>query len=245
MTLKKVILLNDNFISNNLVFINNQIDASFQIEELQTIAKIFKKRYFNFFITEDFGDVNNYMEDSIKELFTINKYKYSRLWESTQQQYNMIDNYDKNSTITITRTGKQKETTKNGDVISSVDSETSDTTQLGERKTTNKVAPYDSDKMYDSNSSIIANTQDININRVGGNTRTTKGEDIRTTEYENYSETTTEHTSGNIGVTTSAQMLQGERELAIFSFWDVVIDDLVKYVLIFPYDLGGDWHNRR
>lgn len=240
MTLKKVPLLNNDFIANNLLFINNQIDASFQSEELQTIAKIFKKRYFNFFISEDFGDVNDYMEESVKELFTINKYKYSRLWASTQQVYNMIDNYDKNSTITITRSGKQKETTKNGDVISSVDSETSDTTQVGERKTTNKVSPYDSEKMFDSNSSIIANTQDININRVGGNTRTTKGDDIRTTEYENYSETTTEHTSGNIGVTTSAQMLQGERELAIFSFWDVVIDDLVNYVLIFPYDFGGD-----
>ena len=240
MTLKKVTLVNDNFIANNLLFINNQINTSFQIEELQTIAKIFKKRYFNFFITEDFGDVNDYIECSVKELFTINEYKYSRLWETTQQQYNMIDNYDKQSTITITKSGKQKETTKNGDVISSVDSETSDTTQIGERKTTNKVSPYDSDKMYDSNSSIIENTQDININRVDGNSLTTKGDDIRTTEYENYSETTTEHTSGNIGVTTSAQMLQGERELAIFSFWDVVIEDLVNYILIFPYELGGD-----
>ena len=239
MTLKNVTLLNDDFIANNLVFINNQIDASFELAELQTIAKIFKKRYFNFFISDNFGDVNNYMEDSVKELFTINKYKYSRLWESTQQHYNMIDNYDKNSTITITKSGKQKETTKNGDVISSVDSETSDTTQIGQRKTTNKVSPYDSDKMYDSNSSIIENTQDININRVDGNTKTTKGDDIRTTEYENYSETTTEHTSGNIGVTTSAQMIQGERELAVFSFWDVVIEDLVNYALIFPYYLGG------
>lgn len=242
MTLKKVTLLNDEFISNNMLFINNQINASFQLAELQTIAKIFKNRYFNFFISEDFGDVNNYMENSVKELFTINKYKYSRLWESTQQVYNMIDNYDKNSTITITKSGKQRETSKTGDVISSVDSETSDTTQIGQRKTTNKVSPYDSDKMYDSNSSLIENTQDININRVGGNTRTTKGDDIRTTEYENYSETTTEHTSGNIGVTTSAQMIQGERELAVFSFWDVVIEDLVKYALIFPYEFGGDEH---
>lgn len=240
MTLKKVSLINDNFIANNLVFINEQINAGFQLAELQTIGKIFKKRYFNFFITDDFGDVNEYMESNVKELFIINKYKYSRLWESTQQIYNMIDNYDKNSTITITKTGKQKETSQNGDVISSVDSETSDTTQIGERKTTNKVSPYDSDKMFDSNSSIIANTQDININRVNGSTRTTKGNDIRTTEYENYSETTTEHTSGNIGVTTSAQMLQGERELALFSFWDVVIEDLVNYVLIFPYDFGGE-----
>ena len=240
MTLKKVTLLNDDFIANNLSFINNQINASFQLEELRTIAKIFKKRYFNFFITDDFGDVNNYMECSVKELFTINDYKYSRLWESTQQVYNMIDNYDKNSTITITKSGKQKETSKTGDVISSVDSETSDTTQIGQRKTTNKISPYDSDKMYDSNSSLIENTQDININRVGGNTRTTKGDDIRTTEYENYSETTTEHTSGNIGVTTSAQMIQGERELAVFSFWDVVIEDLVNYALIFPYEFGGE-----
>ena len=240
MTLKKVTLLNDDFIANNQLFINNQINASFQLAELQTVGKIFKNRYFNFFISEDFGDVNNYMECSVKELFTINKYKYSRLWESTQQVYNMIDNYDKNSTITITKSGKQKETSKIGDVIASVDSETSDTTQIGQRKTTNKISPYDSDKMYDSNSTLIENTQDININRVGGNTRTTKGDDIRTTEYENYSETTTEHTSGNIGVTTSAQMIQGERELALFSFWDVVIEDLVSYVLIFPYEFGGD-----
>lgn len=233
-------MLNDNFIANNLLFINMMIDANFQLAELQTIAKIFKKRYFNFYIVEDFGDINDYIEDSVKELFTINNYKYSRLWESTQQEYNMIDNYDKNSTITITKSGKQKETTKNGDVMSTVDSETSDTTSIGERKTINKVSPYDSNSMYDSNSSTIDNTEDSNINKVDGTTRTTKGDDIRTTEYENYSETTTEHTAGNIGVTTTAQMLQGERELAVFSFWDVVIEDLVSYVLIFPYELGGE-----
>ena len=239
MTLK-VTLISDNFIANNLLFINMMIDTNFQLAELQTVAKIFKKRYFNFYISEEFGDVNDYMEESIAELFTINNYKYSRLWESTQQEYNMIDNYDKNSTITITKSGKQKETMKNGDVMSTVDSETSDTTNIGERKTTNKVSPYDSNNMYDSNSSTIDDTQDSNINKVDGTTRTIKGDDVRTTEYENYSETTTEHTRGNIGVTTSAQMLQGERELAVFSFWDVVIEDLVNYVLIFPYDLGGE-----
>lgn len=240
MTLKQVTLLNNNFFVNNMNFINMLIDTNFHSDELQTIAKIFKKRYFNFYITEDFGDVNDYMEDSVKELFTINKYKYSRLWESTQQEYNMIDNYDKNSTITITKSGKQKETSKIGDVVSTVDSETSDTTSIGERKTTNKVSPYDSNSMYDSNSSTIDNTQDSNINKVDGSTRTVKGDDVKTTEFENYSETTTEHTRGNIGVTTSAQMLQGERELADFSFWDVVIEDLVNYVLIFPYEVGGE-----
>lgn len=240
MTLKKVTLLSNNFIANNMLFINMLIDTNFQLAELQTVAKIFKKRYFNFYISEDFGDVSEYMEDSITELFTINNYKYSRLWESTQQEYNMIDNYDKNSTITITKSGKQKETNKIGDVVSTVDSETSDTTSIGERKTTNKVSPYDSNSMYDSNSSTIDNTQDSNINKVDGSTRTVKGDDVKTTEFENYSETTTEHTRGNIGVTTSAQMLQGERELAVFSFWDVVIEDLVNYVLIFPYEFGGD-----
>lgn len=239
MTLK-VTSLNNIFISNNRTFINAQINTSFQLEELQTVAKVFKKRYFNFYIAEDFGDVNDYMEDSVKELFVINKYKYSRLWESTQQEYNMIDNYDKNSTITITKSGKQKETTKNGDVMSTVDSETSDTTSIGERKTTNKVSPYDSNSMYDSNSSTIDNTQDSNINKVDGSTRTTKGDDVKTTEFENYSETTTEHTAGNIGVTSSAQLIAGERELADFSFWDVVIEDLVNYVLIFPYEVGGE-----
>lgn len=233
-------MLNDNFIANNLLFINMLIDTDFQLAELQTVARIFKKRYFNFYISEELGDINDYMEISVEDLFTINNYKYARLWESTQQEYNMIDNYDKNSTITITKNGKQKETTKNGDVMSTVDSETSDTTQIGERKTTNKVSPYDSNSMYDSNSSTIDNTEDSNINKVDGTTRTTKGDDVRTTEYENYSETTTERTRGNIGVTTSAQMIQGERELAVFSFWDVVIEDLVNYVLIFPYEIGGD-----
>lgn len=233
-------MISDNFIANNLLFINNQINTTFQIAELQTVGKIFKKRYFNFYITEDFGNPSDYMEYSIKELFTINKYKYSRLWESTQQEYCMIDNYDKNSTITITKSGKTKETNKIGDVVSTVDSETSNTTQIGERKTTNKVSPYDSNSMYDSNSSTIDNTEDSDVNKVDGTTRTTKGDDVKTTEFENYSETTTEHTRGNIGVTTSAQMLQGERELALFSFWDVVIEDLLNYVLIFPYDLGGE-----
>ena len=51
-------------------------------------------------------------------------------------------------------------------------------------------------------------------------------------------ETTYKHenrTRGNIGVTTSQQMLESEREVALFNFVGIVAHDIVKLIAICLY----------
>lgn len=77
--------------------------------------------------------------------------------------------------------------------------------------------------------------------------------DTNTTTYNNITDSNiksfngrkdkTSHTrSGNIGVTTSQQMLQSEREIAMFSFWNALFKDIATEIL-FYYDceVCGEW----
>lgn len=56
-----------------------------------------------------------------------------------------------------------------------------------------------------------------------------------TSRNENETYTHTSHMYGNIGVTTSQQMLQSEREVAYFNFESIVAHDIIKLIAICIY----------
>ena len=59
-------------------------------------------------------------------------------------------------------------------------------------------------------------------------TDTVTGKEEVTYKHEN-------HTHGNIGVTTSQQMLESEREVALFNFVGIVAHDIIKLIAICIY----------
>ena len=125
--------------------------------------------------------------------------------------------------------------------------------------TTNKVSAYDNDsysndtqtttkKEYDSNKDTQKTTKDTYTD-----TNTDKGtntlnsdpvENTSTNVYKNVTinkdgERTDTHTlsrSGNIGVTTTQQMLQQERDIAYFNFIDIICNDLKKVMCKLIYE---------
>lgn len=147
----------------------------------------------------------------IVAFLVFNKYKYETLYNTTILNYNPIENYsmtEKNERNTDAHTdnmliGARKMT--QGE-------------QIGEATTSNKP--------FDSNDFTQTNKVDNKINaRTDTSDSTTD-----TNTYGSQHEVNTFERFGNIGVTTSQQMLQSEREVALFSLYETLFDELLTNI---------------
>lgn len=151
------------------------------------------------------------------------------------------------------------ETTKIGAINTETNSSTS---KKGSETNEKEVAPYDTETYYnqEKNTLSFTNRSDTNNSTTTTNARTdtrtnnsteklgaredttksstsnTFGEHTdATNRNENETYTHKSHMYGNIGVTTSQQMLQSEREVAYFNFVSIVAHDIIKRIAICIY----------
>lgn len=143
------------------------------------------------------------------------KYEYDKLVDTLSLEYNPIENYSMTEKGTDTRTPNITQTNK-GVNTNTVGVDTSITTG----KTT-----------FDKSDSFINDTKTTNT---GTNTDT---QDINTTVTTAGTEKTVHEftRSGNIGVTTSQQMIESERQLAMFSVVDLFVKAIADIILIGVY----------
>ena len=140
---------------------------------------------------------------------------WDRIYKASLLEYNPIENYDRQETETIT--GTQAHSGK--------DTTTNTGTSSGSGSDTNKIAGFDSNTLvdHDSSSTTASST-------ASGTTELTHGEQIAD------SHTKTSRIRGNIGVTTSQQML--EQEIAVtdkLNIYDVITNDFKNRFCILVY----------
>lgn len=155
----------------------------------------------------------------IQNLFAVNSYKYETLAATLNLEYNPIENYS------MTEEGK--------DIHEGVDhrvqnfgAQYSDSSQnLGPQKTTttHNVAPMD-------NNNYLKRDQDIFESESITNTAHQNVGERQDVDDTNRDLTITHQfkRSGNIGVTTSQQMLESERQVALFNLYNVIWEDIIK-----------------
>lgn len=156
-------------------------------------------------------------------------------------------------------TNTDNETTKIGAINTETNSSTS---KKGSESNEKEVAPYDAETYYnqekdtlsfnnrtDTNESTTTTNArtdtrtNTNTEKVGARKDTTEsstsntfgGHTDATSRNENETYTHKSHMYGNIGVTTSQQMLQSEREVAYFNFVSIVAHDIIKLIAICIY----------
>lgn len=158
------------------------------------------------FLTSQKEVQNAYQEfvKLVKSHLLLNSYKYSGLYKTTQLEYNPIENYSMTESGTDTRT-PDLSTTDSINVGAQSNSTTS----------TDSVSPYDTQVFTDSNKTIVSEN---NGARADSNTRTESGTDTTSHELKR---------SGNIGVTTSQQMIESERNLVNFTFLKIVFSNII------------------
>lgn len=143
------------------------------------------------------------------------KYEYDKLVDTLSLEYNPIENYSMTEKGTDTRTPNITQTNK-GINTNTVGVDTSITTG---RTTFDKSDSFINDTKT-TNTGTNTDTQDINT------TVTTAGNEKTVHEFTR---------SGNIGVTTSQQMIESERQLAMFSVVDLFVKAIADIILIGVY----------
>ena len=180
-------------------------------------------------------------------IYNLNALKWDKLWETFNFEYNPISNYDMTESETIDRdrtaTGSHSQTSTHTGTDTDASTRTTGNTGTGASANTrnafNSTTPSDTN----ANTTTATNTE----TETAGNTKTlnlTDGVSGTTSETVGDDETRTLTRSGNIGVTTSQQMIQAERDLWLWNmFYRVVFPDIDKTLTIATYSNVNTYGN--
>ena len=225
--MKKLITLNEwveKFPTISTIF--DKVSTDLKLFTIFTSAEMFsyfvnkfgERDFYKYYDNENDGSNTNMVKqtsDYIALYGKSHKYEYDKLVDTLSLEYNPIENYSMTEKGTDTRTPNITQTNK-GVNTNTVGIDTSITTG----KTT-----------FDKSNSFINDTKTTNA---GTNTDT---QDINTTVTTAGNEKTVHEftRSGNIGVTTSQQMIESERQLAMFSVVDLFVKAIADIILIGVY----------
>ena len=180
--------------------------------------KFGERDFYKYYDTENMTNNTNMIKqasDYIALYGKSHKYEYDKLVDTLSLEYNPIENYSMTEKGTDTRTPNITQTNK-GVNTNTVGVDTSITTG---KTTFDKSNSFINDTKT-TNAGTNTDTQDINT------TVTTAGNEKIVHEFTR---------SGNIGVTTSQQMIESERQLAMFSVVDLFIKAIADIILIGVY----------
>ena len=200
------------------------------------------KKYINTYygkrvIDENVIDIANIssLQAICNMIYLSNQYRYQGLYNSTQQEYNPIENYSMT---------EEEKSTKGEQVNTNSIGEQTITNNLGamqnkellgayENSNIHSVTPYESDTFHNEskdtiNNGSVTNTYntDARIDSMNNSARN----DTMTDGKRDDTRTLTR--SGNIGVTTSQQMLESERKIVDYLFYKTVAQDIIHLICV-------------
>ena len=161
---------------------------------------------------------------------------FMSMWYAWITDYKPLENYNRDETIQRIKNIGNEKTTNGGDVTTESNTENDDN---------NKPATKHYTTTYDSTSENRLESYDVSTGKTNSETTTTQNTTSET-EYKNITvgettaheiETTTNRTYGNIGVTTSQQMLQSEIDLRMKHLIELYFEQFCKKYLFY---VGGD-----
>ena len=147
------------------------------------------------------------------------KYKYSHMAQTLTAEYNPISNYNRTTVGERTRTPDIEKTREYNDEMAQ--GGTDETTTGNE--ITGTVSPYDASTFANREKSESAGGGSVTYGRTDTHTGTVTDSESGT-DSEEYTETV----SGNIGVTTTQEMIEQERRISDFVILDIYLADFIK-----------------
>lgn len=171
----------------------------------------------------------------VDTVLTEKKYEIDTLYNTTILEYNPIENYNSTEKETTTMSGSEIDTksgsethTRTGNDSTTYTGGTT-TTPTGSTSVTRKETAFNEPTDLATRTQDITSYEGMSTSEVFNNRADTVTHD--TTDTTSYNNLRDEHTfnnrkndrtferKGNIGVTTSQQMLEQERNIALFSVW--------------------------
>ena len=212
-----------------------------------TIDRYFNKRFGFFSVIGDYPTAEEALaefREDVNALLHTTESNNNRIYQLTKLEYNPIDNYDRTEERTVEKQGKES-TTNIYDVVKNTGTVTTkehtDTLKNGAVSETveNAVATYDSEDYKAKDKTVTNNGEVANTNIYGAveneTTTTTNGRtDSSALAFDNRKDIENVRIRGNIGVTTSAQMISGEKELwSNFVFYNMIFNDILQSLCIY------------
>ena len=200
--------------------------------------KLLRKRFLDRLINQNQAKKSAYIVERITRMYSK---KWLALWNSMFYDYNPIENYNMIEKMTDDTTELE-----HGHIIERVDdlSHTKSGTEkdappeneAGHTETeTSQMVGYNATDFVDANKTTRIRsgadqiTYDLTETDSGSQTNTNSGTDTTTRNYELTR-------SGNIGVTTSQQMIEQERKLLMYNyFYETVFPDIDKILTLSVY----------
>ena len=211
-----------------------------------------------------YAEVKTIINRICENVYTTNKYKYDTLYRTTVQVYDPIENYNmeeegkdsSTDTLSGSHTIGQQANSKSGTntIGSQTDSGSFSTTYGAQSNSDNatdskKVSPFNTNSYTNAEEVVHTGGETLGSHTDNGTTGNTFGQRQDTSSE---SETLGSHTDtdsetktsssehdfsrhGNIGVTTTQQMLEQERNVALFNLYSVVANDILKKIAIVVY----------
>lgn len=202
------------------------------ILSFDTLANYLGFKYFNYVTPHN-------LADAFESFKAITLPDMLKAYEAYELEYNPISNYDSNEKDIKQLMHGLKTTTRTPNLTNATTHGLTQTTSFTNRETENDVTTYDSqtfrpdDKTTESGSTTTGNTGTDSTSTTGTDTTTETYSLTTFVEGDNtYSgddiEINTNKKSGNIGVTTSQQMLQSEKDLRMSPILEIYLDKFVN-----------------
>ena len=155
-------------------------------------------------------------------IYSFNIENWKKLWENYIVKYNPIDNYNRHEETVLTDTGNDT-TVKNGSMINTM---------------TGSTSAMDISTIYAYNSDTAANVSGGQSSVTPNTTATDTFNNVEDKRTLNTEHKTVSDISGNIGVTTSAQMIDENIKLWKWNYFDDVFDSIIRLITTGVYDYG-------
>ena len=210
-----IVRVKDKITEFSAIFSNVHFFEPLGISSLE-VYTIFTIKYFNFiYVSDDLTE----MGSIISNLSEIYNNEYTTKVGLLLMDYNPIENY--NSSETETTTSENATTTGNENTTTT----TTNSTSENSGESTNKVSPYDSENFNNDNNTTTTNTT------TGNTTDTTTINDSGNMSSNGTSSRTLTR-KGNIGVTTTQQMIESEYELRAKNLVFEFLEKVSKFILL-------------
>lgn len=168
----------------------------------------------------------------------VNAYKFRKLWETMLYEYNPIWNkisdyeeherYDRNLKDTFSET-------QNGTRANSGREDITASTN-GTATNTDRISSYNTNALQDREQSSTSYNEGKTTGETHSDNDTINNKVDNTNDATGYYERDiTRKEFGNIGVTTTQQMLESERDIAAFNWYDIVCDSFIAEFCISVY----------
>ena len=155
-------------------------------------------------------------------LYSYNIENWQKLWENYTAKYNPIDNFSRHEETVLTDSGNDT-TIKNGSMTNTM---------------TGSTIAMDMSTIYAYNSNTATSVAGGQSNVTPDTTSTDTYNNVEDKRTLNTQHKTVSDISGNVGVTTSAQMITENINLWKWNYFDDVFDSIIRLITTGVYDYG-------